>query len=107
LWYSSIENGADNTYDMWLDYKLEVESMSGDTITYLPSSNDYICGVDTANEDGESITTFVKLDNGVIQVVKNKEQDEEPEDEIIAEGEDIYNAEIDYEKEDEEPEWNF
>lgn len=78
LWYSSIENGADNTYDMWLDYKLEVEGMSGDTITYLPSS-DYICGVDVANEDDELITTFVKLDNGVIQVVKNEEQDEESE----------------------------
>jgi hypothetical protein len=32
LWYTSVENGADNTYDMWLDYKAEVEGMSGDTM---------------------------------------------------------------------------
>ena len=77
LWYTSVENSADNTYDMWLDYKAEVEGMSGDTLTYSASTSNYISGVDTANEDDESITTFVKLDDGVIQVVKNGEEESE------------------------------
>jgi hypothetical protein len=33
IWYSSVENGADNRYEMWLDYKAEMEAMSGDTLT--------------------------------------------------------------------------
>jgi DNA polymerase elongation subunit (family B) len=77
LWYTSVENGADNTYDMWLDYKAEVEGMSGDTLTYSASTSTYISGVDTANEDDESITTFVKLDDDIIQVVKNEEEESE------------------------------
>ena len=77
LWYNSLENGADNTYDMWLDYKAEVEGMSGDTITYSASTSDYVSGVDVANEDDISITTFVKLDDDVIQVVKNEKEDSE------------------------------
>lgn len=32
LWYNSVEHGADNMYDMWLDYKAEMEAMSGETI---------------------------------------------------------------------------
>jgi hypothetical protein len=77
LWYTSVENGADNTYDMWLDYKAEVEGMSGDTLTYSASTSTYISGVDTTNEDDESITTFVKLDDDIIQVVKNEEEESE------------------------------
>jgi hypothetical protein len=84
LWYTSVDNGADNTYDMWLDYKAEIEGMSGDTITYSPY---------------------------------------EPEDEMVTEGDDIYKAEIEFDKyqkeryyektgitpeeQDEESEWNF
>jgi hypothetical protein len=75
LWYSSVENGADNTYDMWLDYKAEVEGMSGDTITYLEPTSDYISGVDITNNDDESITTFVKLDDDIIEVIKNEEEE--------------------------------
>jgi len=57
LWYSSVENGADNTYDMWLDYKAEVEGMSGDTITYLEPTSDYIIEV-IKNEVEESDWNF-------------------------------------------------
>jgi len=32
LWYSSVENGADNMYEMWLDYKAEMVAMSGETM---------------------------------------------------------------------------
>ena len=32
LWYSSVEHGADNMYEMWLDYKAEMEAMSGETM---------------------------------------------------------------------------
>jgi len=31
IFYSSVENGADNMYEMWLDYKAEIRTMSGDT----------------------------------------------------------------------------
>ena len=89
LWYTSVENGADNTYDMWLDYKAEVEGMSGDTLTISP------CNIPPY----------------------------EPEDEMVTEGNDIYKAEIEFDKyqkeryyektgitpeeQDEESEWNF
>jgi hypothetical protein len=32
LWYDSVERGADNMFEMWLDYKAEMEAMSGETI---------------------------------------------------------------------------
>jgi hypothetical protein len=57
---------------MWLDYKAEVEGMSGDTLIYSASNSTYISGVDTANGDDESITTFVKLDDDIIEVIKNE-----------------------------------
>jgi DNA polymerase elongation subunit (family B) len=77
LWYSSVEHGGDNMYDMWLDYKVEMKAMSGDTLNYSPSNSTYICGVDTAVGSDESVmTTFVKLDDNSIQIVKNEEESE-------------------------------
>ena len=32
LWYNSVENGADNMYEMWLDYKAEMNAISGETM---------------------------------------------------------------------------
>jgi len=77
IWYNSVESGADNMYDMWLDYKAEMKEMSGDTITYSSSTT----------------TTFI--------------ENNEPEDEMIAEGYDIGKFETEYKEQDEESEWNF
>lgn len=77
LWYSQVESGADNMYEMWLDYKAEMKAMSGDTLDYSPSNSTYICGVDTAVGSDESVmTTFVKLDDNNIQIVKSEEESE-------------------------------
>lgn len=35
LWYDNSQNNADNRYEMWLDYQLEIKSMSGDTRTNI------------------------------------------------------------------------
>ena len=75
-------------YEMWLDYKAEMNAISGETITISPY-----------------------------------EPEDEPEDEMVAEGDDIYKAEIEFDKyqkeryyektgitpeeQDEESEWNF
>jgi DNA polymerase elongation subunit (family B) len=77
IWYSSVENGADNMYDMWLDYKAEVDAMSGDTITYSTVTSNYILGIDTANEGDTEITTFVKIDDDTIEYIPNKNEEEE------------------------------
>jgi DNA polymerase elongation subunit (family B) len=78
IWYDSIESGADNRYDMWLDYQAEMKAMSGDTLTISP------CNIPPY----------------------------EPEDEMVAEGDDIYKSEaeielVEPEEQDEESDWNF
>jgi hypothetical protein len=79
LWYSQVESGADNMYEMWLDYKAEIKAMSGDSITYSASTSDYIIGVDVANGDDCATTTIFKNDNGVIEYVSHENEDEESE----------------------------
>jgi len=63
IFYSSVENGADNMYEMWLDYKAEVKTMSGDTI------------IDYIHEEYEPID---KTDNNIINT-EPEEQDEKSE----------------------------
>jgi hypothetical protein len=77
LWYSQVESGADNMYEMWLDYKAEMKAMSGDSTTYSASTNDYIIGVDVANGDDCATTTILKNDNGVIEYISHENEDEE------------------------------
>jgi DNA polymerase elongation subunit (family B) len=79
LWYDSIESGGDNLYEMWLDYKAEVEAMSGGTTTYSELTNDYIIGIDVADNCDSSVTTVFENKDVVLQRISNDDDDDESE----------------------------
>ena len=71
IWYSSVENGADNRYEMWLDYKAEMEAMSGDTLTISS------CNIPPYEPEDEMVAEGDVIYKTEIELVEPEEQGEE------------------------------
>ena len=84
LWYSSLADGVDGTYDMWLDYKAEIGGMSGGSESFISLSLNNALEV---TNDSESVVVLTE-DTDTSDVVIPEEQTEKEQNE-------------------EEQEWNF